>query len=76
MVLNFFIYSVYPLTFKSVTPVVLYAIIKMGRVSRTQHMNILLLRSFIYIAYFKGKNNCMLISYIVYVPRPGHSSTS
>jgi len=33
------------------------AIIKIGRASQTQIMNILLLRSFTYVAYIKSKSN-------------------
>jgi len=46
-------------TFKCEIPIVLYTIIKMGRVSQTQLTNILLLRSFIYTVYLKSKSHYM-----------------
>ena len=50
-------------TFKCEIPVVLHTIIKMGTVSQTQLMNILLLRSFIYVAYLESKSNYMFQPY-------------
>jgi len=47
-------------------PIVLHTIINIGRVSETQLMNILLLRSYIYtIAYLKSMSNYMFRPFFV-----------